>query len=217
MFFAPSTLNASYQKEDLEGRLKLILQNQTRFLQLSGQSLPITLHADFVLEEFASKRSARPSLGLKDYFEVMHKTWPYSLTLQIHLMGEAGDMSLAREFFEGYEFNSEWKYQVFVKDDELSEWLDFSRFNENVEVGVWYDLEEWEKGVEFDQELYLLMTVRACKSGQALTEDKKRVALNQVESNKFTNFVVDGGWGVDFESSLHNLAVATDSSFWKSF
>ncbi len=217
MFFAPSTLNSSYKEEDLEQRINSILQNQTRFIQLSGQSLPLTLHVDFVLEEFAAKRNVSSNLGLSKYFQIFQNLWTQSLTFQIHLMGEDRDMELAKEFFEGYEFNSEWKYQIFVRYLDLGEWLRFSSENENVDIGTWYDLNEWNESTEFEDELNLLMTVNACRSGQSLTEDIKKAVLEVVKSNANTQFIVDGGWNVDFESNLHNLIVATDSSFWKKF
>ena len=68
MFFAPSTLGVSYKTEDLEERVLLIQQGLMRFLQLTGQSLPITIHADFVFAEFATARKVSPSLGLEEYF-----------------------------------------------------------------------------------------------------------------------------------------------------
>ncbi len=198
-------------------RINRLRQEQTRFIQLTGQTLPVTIHADFVLPQFADKRGVEPSLGIAEYLQTFRAQWDQSAEFQVHLMGEDEDMQEARDFFAGYPFHSEWSYQILVRERDASDWLELEQNNENVKIGLWYDLDQWPTSQDLEDELYLLMTVQAGKSGQLLTEEVKQKALEMVQNCPEAEFIVDGGWPVEIESSLHNLSVVSFSSFWKKF
>lgn len=217
MIIAPSVLNASYNPIDLEKRFQYALNHHTRFLQLSRQSLPTTWHLDFALPKFSSLRNIRSNISLQEYFKIFQAIWTKSAILQIHLMGQDEDLVSCSEFFENYEFNSDWLYQIFVPEVSVPDWLKYEKDNENVKIGIWYDLDEWEKLDDFDENLYLLMTVKAGQSGQKMTEETKNHALKIVSDYPNANFILDCGWSVDFESDLNNLSIVSDTSFWKTF
>ncbi len=51
---------------------------------------------------------------------------------------------------------------------------------------------------------YLLMTVVAGKSGQKLTAQNKQEVLEVVRKNPEIDFIVDGGWSLEFRSEIKN-------------
>jgi len=219
MFIAPSTLTTHYRLDGgLEGRIQQVVANRERFLRLTRQTEPITWHADFVLLKFAQQRRIQPSFDLATYFGIFGKNFPYPAILQIHLMGEDEDMEQSLEFLQTQLVNPQWQYQILVRPRDYIYWINQLKSVSKYQLGVWYDLGEWEAIGQFDHSLVLLMTVKAGLSGQSLTESVSNLALTKVAQNPNTKFILDGGWKIETNlTNYPNLCIASDTSFWKLF
>jgi pentose-5-phosphate-3-epimerase len=244
MIFLPSLLE--YSKESLEKKLQKVEANLTEFIKLQcGQKpsnsidkIPIHFHLDFVLEQFAKDRSVMKSSDLATVFSVLEEFFKNrKLILSIHLMGTIEDLFDTYKFFLNYSVNQNWDYEIYVPENYTNQFEFIARTEENMKIGIWYDLEEWEsrfgiknkklkiKNSEVDQiKDYLLMTVLAGKSGQKLTDKVESKVLEIVKNNPELNFIVDGGWSLQFrekyrteESDYNNLFVVSYTSFWKEF
>jgi hypothetical protein len=219
MFITPSTLTTHYRLDGgLEGRIQQVVANRERFLRLTRQTEPITWHADFVLPKFAQQRQILPSFNLATYFEIFSKNFPYPAVFQIHLMGEDEDMEQSLEFLQTQLVNPQWQYQILVRPRDYIYWTDQLKSVSQYQLGVWYDLGDWEAIGQFDHSLVLLMTVKAGLSGQSLTESIINLALTKVAQNPNTQFILDGGWKIETNlTNYPNLCIASDTSFWKLF
>ena len=219
MFITPSTLTTHYRLDGgLEGRIQQVVANRERFLRLTRQTEPITWHADFVLLKFAQQRRIQPSFDLATYFGIFGKNFPYPAILQIHLMGEDEDMEQSLEFLQTQLVNPQWQYQILVRPRDYIYWINQLKSVSKYQLGVWYDLGEWEAIGQFDHSLVLLMTVKAGLSGQNLTESVSNLALTKVAQNPNTKFILDGGWKIETNlTNYPNLCIASDTSFWKLF
>ncbi len=219
MFIAPSTLKTQYHLDGaLEDRIQQVVSHRERFLKLTRQTEPITWHADFVLAQFAQQRQILSSFNLPTYFEIFSKNYPYPATFQIHLMGEDEDMEQSLEFFQTQPANKQWQYQIFVRPKDYAYWTDQLQPFSHCQLGVWYDLGEWETIEQFDYPLVLLMAVKAGLSGQSLTESVSNLALTKVIKNPKTRLVLDGGWEITNQlPNYPNLCIVSDTSFWLKF
>ena len=219
MFITPSTLTTHYRLDGgLEGRIQQVVANRERFLRLTRQTEPITWHADFVLPKFAQQRRIQPSFDLATYFGIFGKNFPYPAILQIHLMGEDEDMKQSLRFFQTQLANPQWQYQILVRPRDYIYWINQLKSVSQYQLGVWYDLGDWEAIGQFDHSLVLLMTVKAGLSGQSLTESIINLALTKVAQNPNTKFILDGGWKIETNlTNYPNLCIASATSFWQLF
>ena len=187
-------------------------------MRLTRQTEPITWHADFVLPKFAQQRQIQPSFDLSTYFGIFGKNFPYPAILQIHLMGEDEDMEQSLEFLQTQLVNPQWQYQILVRPRDYIYWINQLKSVSQYQLGVCYDLGDWEAIGQFDHSLVLLMTVKAGLSGQNLTESISNLALTKVAQNPNTKFILDGGWKIETNlTNYPNLCIASDTSFWKLF
>ncbi len=218
--FLPSLLE--YSTRELENKLNEVKLNQKSFFEITNQK-EINFHLDFVLPDFAESRGVESSLTLEETFKVLEEFFAEErLVLTIHLMGLDKDLENCFEYFKSKNFNSNWTHIVFVGEEYFDKWkTDLSCFDlPNFTLGIWKDVDEWDEKSDFSlAKNYLLMTVKAGKSGQKLTEDLIERTLEVSKKNQNIDFVVDGGWSVDFESEtkLDNLQIVSYSSFWKRF
>lgn len=219
MFFLPSLLE--YSQESLEKRLNLVASSLPKFKQTQGSqnSKQVFFHLDFVLEYFAKDRFVMQSLGLESLLESLKKEFlQIDLNLSVHLMGNSVDLTEIAKLLPGLDFPKNWQLTIFVPPKFVNYFETIK--NSNQSVGIWLDLDQWEN-FDFKEypkvQDYLLMTVLAGKSGQKLLPQTKAEALKMVQNNPNLEFILDGGWSIDFESSLTNLKVVSYSSFWKKF
>jgi len=158
MFITPSTLTTHYRLDGgLEGRIQQVVVNRERFLRLTRQTEPITWHADFVLLKFAQQRQILPSFDLSTYFGIFGKNFPYPAILQIHLMGEDEDMKQSLRFFQTQLINPQWQYQILVRPKDYIYWTSQLKSVSQYQLGVWYDLGEWEAIGQFNYSLVLVV------------------------------------------------------------
>ena len=208
MQILPSLLE--YTSESLQEKLE-ILKNNPHFELTRQESLH--LHLDFVLTYFARERSVRESLG----FETVHNLLTThfteaNLTLTIHFMGELDDLSELLSTLKKYPLNPLWRYVFFVPANYQTAFAEL--VSENVIVGIWYDLSEWQPPTDPDTP-HLLMTVRAGLSGQKLEKPVEELAVEFTRHHE-NYFVLDGGWGVktDPDKFKDNVDIVSHSSFW---
>jgi pentose-5-phosphate-3-epimerase len=219
MLFLPSLLE--YSKESLQKKLVVVKSNLDKFkiLQKSHNLQKCFFHLDFVLEEFAKDRKVMESLGLKDVISVLKQYFvKENLNLSVHFMGITLDLSFVSKVLTEINFPKNWEITIFVPAKFTNHFV--NNLKPNQKIGIWLDLEEWQN-FDFKQNLnvknYLLMTVKAGKSGQKLIPEIADNALEIVEENSIYNFILDGGWAIDFESNLSNLQIVSYSSFWNKF
>ncbi len=218
MFIAPSTLKTHYQRDGgLESRINKVLSDTERFKQITKQTSPFVWHADFVLPNFAKIRNIEPSFDLETYFDIFIQNYPNSATFQVHLMGEDVDFQESLNYFQSHPLNPNWNYQILVRPQDFQLWQSVFSAHKNVQIGVWYDLGQWENIEIFDFNLVLLMTVVAGQSGQSITEETINNALIKLDKNQNIFFIFDGGWSVDRQFSYQNLSIVSDTAFWKIF
>jgi len=218
MFIVPSTLKAHYKRDgSLELRINKVLSDTERFKQITKQVPPFVWHADFVLPNFAKARNIEPSFDLQTYFDIFTQNYPNSATFQVHLMGEDVDLQESLSYFQSRHLNPNWNYQILVRPQNFELWQSIFGVHKNVQIGVWYDLGQWENIEVFDFNLVLLMTVLAGQSGQSLTEKTVNTALNKLDKNYNTFFIFDGGWPVDSQFDHKNLNIVSDTAFWNIF
>jgi hypothetical protein len=211
----PSLLQ--YSSEEIHRKLESITQNKEVFCDLTSQSDPIHLHLDFVLKRFAQSRSVLMSMSPSSVLDIIGEYMSDSkITVSIHLMGETEDLYEAYEFFDAYDFNENWTYILLVPGKFRDHWNTAFEGN-NVSVGIWYDLEEWDSAEFEDDITYLLMTVYAGKSGQVSVFEDKEKSLSLAHTNPDNTFIVDGGWKLEENNSQENVLIVSHSSFWKAF
>ena len=207
MSVLPSLLE--YSPQQLSTKLSLLEHPKVADLTRQGDTLQ--LHIDYVGEFFAKQRSILSSLSLKTTLAIItNKYANQKLQLTIHLMGELEDIILLEKFFRSYTIQDNWAYVIFVPPKFIST-FSFMR-GANVEIGVWYDLQEWQSPTD-KHTPYLLMTVRAGISGQKLRKQTQHQAIEWV--NKYPNyFVVDGGWSITHPDINSHTDIVSHSSFW---
>ncbi len=216
--FLPSLLE--YSKESLQDKLSLVQTNISKFktLQQNYQNTTLGFHLDFVLPQFAKDRAVMTSLGLADIFRGLDGNFSSTkLTLSVHLMGALEDLEQAYNFFYNYQFNPNWAYLLLVPENQFLPWQNEFNAQDNLQTGIWYDDFEWADKQFNLAKNYLLMTVRAGKSGQKLTPEMKDMALSLAKLYPQYNFIVDGGWSIAEENRMSNLDIVSYSSFWQKF
>jgi pentose-5-phosphate-3-epimerase len=210
----PSLLEYSIEK--LEFKINLLKKHKIPISRFQSQK-NIAIHLDFVLPQFAKDRAIMCSLGLKSVFDLLLSHYnEEKIDLSIHLMGTLEDLSEAYKFFETYEFKTEWNFLILVPEKYTESWnTNIKKTTKNLRIGVWYDLDQWQKKVFEKRTTNLLMTVLAGKSGQKLETTTKELVESLVKSYPDSRFIVDGGWQVDDKVYI-NTDVVSYSSFWKS-
>jgi len=214
MFFLPSFLE--YSKDTLANKLVLIGHYPQIFYDITKQKEGLSIHLDLVLKEFAEINNANRSLSLKNALSTILLTIPNTpLNFSIHIMGTPKDELAACKELQDFVFPTHWIGTIYSSED------NFNRLNKiipfNWQAGIWYDLNEWSNTDFSDFGSSLLMTVKAGKSGQESSLDKKLEAINIATKNPNHRFVLDGGWSVDFESDLSNLEIVSHKSFWTKY
>jgi pentose-5-phosphate-3-epimerase len=188
---------------------------ETKLARLQDKKMT-SLHLDFVLPQFAKDRNVMTSLSLDSVFSPLGKTNKNQrLHLTIHLMGTIEDLFDSYRFFEKYAFNSLWNYKILIPVKYIQSWRNqIKNKRKNVQIGAWYDLDEWDNVNFSSRQTNLLMTVKAGKSGQKLTSEIAQKVLLVARKYPHTHFVLDGGWEWDFETQLNNTDHVSYSSFW---
>jgi pentose-5-phosphate-3-epimerase len=189
---------------------------ETKFSLLQEKKLN-SLHLDFVLPQFAKDRNVMTSLSMEIVFSTLQRHSNIQrLDLTIHLMGTIEDLFDAYKFFEKYSFNPLWNYKILIPAKYIQSWRNqIKNKQRNVQIGSWYDLDEWDN-VDFStKQTNLLMTVKAGKSGQKLTTEIQKKAILITKKYPQAHFILDGGWEWDFDSQK-NVDHVSYSSFWKS-
>jgi pentose-5-phosphate-3-epimerase len=204
-----------------------------------GEIKPIHLHLDFVMEQFAQDRKVMKSYSISSVLEKIDaKMNDKPLILSFHLMGAVEDLYEVYNDIKNVKFNNKWKHIFFVPEKYAQPWKEMldNKNSQNFEVGIWYDFGQWAKIEGWQNNLtpevltiptkypvfkpktsYLLMTVVAGKSGQKLEENVKQKALEVVEQNPQSQFILDGGWKIDNQVSYpKNVAFVSYSGFWSS-
>lgn len=216
--FLPSLLE--YSTDDFNSKLKWISGNPETFKKVAkADNDELHFHLDFVLEEFAAERGVETGLSLEQTFNNLERYFAQNkLVLSIHLMGSEGDLNKSFEYFKSQNYNQKWKYVIFVPESYYNSWTKLSSIISgvsNVQIGVWYDLGEWEtKNFEITDN-FLLMTVKAGKSGQKLTPENIVKSMEVVKNYPNKQFILDGGWSVDYPNLFQNCQIVSYSSFWK--
>jgi pentose-5-phosphate-3-epimerase len=219
MFFLPSLLE--YSKESLQEKLIITKANLEKFknLQKSQNLQKSFFHLDFVLNEFAKDRKIMESLGLKDVVEVLKKYFvKENLDLSVHFMGSTSDLNSLTKVLAEFNFPKNWEITIFVP----AKFVNYfgNNLKPNQKIGIWLDLEEWQN-FDFRQNLdvknYLLMTVKAGKSGQKLIPEIAKKTIEIAQNNVDLEFILDGGWSIEFKNSDKNVKIVSYSSFWKEF
>jgi hypothetical protein len=220
MPFLPSLLE--YDASKLDSNLKLIIKNLSilRSFQKSPDET-VYLHLDFVLPMFAKSRGVEASLDIETNLDLIEKHLDLEkVDLTIHLMGIEEDfevIDLLIERLSNYVFDRpDWSGIVFVPTSELED-FEVIEICSNLKVGTWIDYGEYNIETKFEESKnYLLMTVKAGKSGQKLTEEGIQAVYQIASDNSKTNFVADGGWKVDAKLE-DNLDIVSYTSFWQEF
>lgn len=210
----PSLLE--YSIPQLKVLFESVQTNTDKFITLAQQD-KLTFHLDFVLKRFAQARGNLMSIEPKSFFPLLEEFFGgQQLRLTIHFMGEVEDLLHVYSYLDNYQWNSNWEYTIFVPEKYRDNWAeDFTQ--DNVQVGVWYDLGEWQEA-EFEDDIdYLLMTVVAGKSGQKATDEDKSHTLRIAQDNPESRFIVDGGWKLEENNDMDNLGIVSYSSFWNQF
>lgn len=225
MKFYPSILE--YSKTKLQQNLLKAKQNLDLFKEIQNPGLEsekineIGFHVDVVMPSFAKDRKVMASLGLSDFLECLSQQFlTQKLDLSIHLMGLTDDLVQAAGFLKNYSFNPDWNYTIFVPERFVNSFDYHAKIYPNYKIGIWYDLGNWSEVViktQTEVDDFLLMTVLAGKSGQKLTQENKRKALELVQNFPQKRFLVDGGWEVGWNKPLPNLQVVSYSGFWREF
>jgi pentose-5-phosphate-3-epimerase len=216
MIILPSLLE--YSQESLISRLDSIFENTESFKQITKQtnSNAYSLHLDFVLPQFAKDRSVMTSMSLDSVFTTLRHFSNKPFHFSIHVMGSVEDLLEAYTFFQTFTWTGPWKITVFVPEKYYTNWH-ATIAKENLTIGIWYDVNEWESKRLKPDISYLLMTVIAGKSGQKLTPEMRVKALKKVRNNPRSRFILDGGWGIDEKEAATNLEIVSYTSFWKKF
>lgn len=207
----PSLLE--YSVSSLENKLDLVITKKTSFLKLSGQS-KIYLHVDFVMKYFARERSVLASLGLETLWPVLESKFAdWSISLSLHFMGLSDDLERVYKFFKQNKLPLNWRIVIYLPSNFASAWVKILE-SEQLKVGVWFDSDQL---LNYSPQLgisdYLLLTVKAGKSGQSKTKTTNKLARQIIYKNKSLNFLVDGGWKPGSRGEK-NCEMVSYSKFW---
>ncbi len=206
MIVLPSLLE--YSTEQLQQKIEIL---KTKDIEELTNQTDLSLHLDFVMKHFAIDRKVMESISFAEvHDQLMDNFEDRKLNLSIHFMGDVTDLTNIYKILEETEFNSDWNYLFLVPQEHIETFEEFA--DDNIEIGIWADLEDWPEEPEEDK-TYLLMTVKAGLSGQKLTTDTKKKALTYIDEHPNT-FILDGGWSIDFESDSEDLFIVSHSSFW---
>ncbi len=207
----PSLLE--YSNESLLQKLALLGTSQSTAI---FRAKNLSLHLDFVLPQFAKDRKVMTSIGLETVLKSLEGRFGTTkLSLSLHLMGTSEDLADAYDFFETYKPMASWSLLVLVPEKFTTSFRALLN-SKYITVGVWYDLGEWENKALSKKQTFLLMTVRAGKSGQIRSETSKQLAIEKAKTHNGSHFIVDGGWSIN-ETVPRNIDVVSYSSFWSSF
>lgn len=227
--FLPSILE--YSTTSLEKKLKAIATNTELFKTLTKTTNHqlLQLHLDFVLTQFAKDRSIMESLSLSAVFETLESFFKHTrLKLSVHIMGEFEDIINNFSFFQDCKFPKKWEIEIYVPEKYFIPW-NKSYFSKSGggkhSIGIWYDKSEWYQSGEKPELLgldslcnnFLLMTVTAGRSGQALLPEVKDSVIQTIQTMPTKNFILDGGWNIDEQGFLDNAKIVSYSSFWGKF
>ena len=175
----------------------------------------LALHLDVCLPNFVAENKIETYIAPVDYFRGIEEGLTYyrnnfetRIELNIHFMGLSDDYEMAEDFIANYTFGSDVDWVYYIENS--------SHFSDE-RVGSWYDDYQWGPGIKLKEKNVLLMSVKAGNSGQRKTKKTEQKMLKVAAENPTTNFVFDGGWGVDFETELKNVKVVSYGSFWKEF
>lgn len=181
-----------------------------------AENMPLCLHLDFVLSQFAKDRSPiLSSLGPNEIMNCLKLKFPKTaLDLSIHLMGELEDLPAAWQYFDSLRKPKNWKMTLYLPYNQASGWR---RSFKKYKIGAWLDLTQWYQQEAHDSKTdsnlgnsknsttkifdlkyiksLLVMTVVAGKSGQKLSPEIE-TALGKilVQNPQIEHFIVDGGW-----------------------
>lgn len=206
MIILPSLLE--YTREHLNQKTTIVQNVDTKSIT---HQQTLSLHLDFVMENFAKDRKVMESLSFSTmHRHLMEKFKNTKLDLSVHFMGGVEDLTRVYKVLQQTEFNPQWNYLFLVPEKFIKTFSDFKQ--KNVKIGVWYDLEEWPPK-PLPNTTHLLMTVKAGLSGQKLSRETKNKALAYVYKHP-NSFILDGGWSIDFQSNRDNLYIVSHSSFW---
>jgi pentose-5-phosphate-3-epimerase len=175
------------------------------------------MHLDVVSKYFAQDRGIMKSLDEKTILENLGYLKKQNLYLTIHLMGNTEDLVNSFHFFQNYQFEPNWEYKIFLP---VNTELAFKTFENqsNVSIGCWFDRDQWSTSTDLSVlsvRDVLLMTVKAGKSGQELTQKSKFEAFQLAEKFPNIQFIFDGGWNSQFKTDLENVDLVSYTSFWK--
>jgi hypothetical protein len=210
----PSTLE--YAKTDLEKKVNHIILNINSFLELSKQD-QFELHVDLVYPAFAKDRSVLSSINLTSNYKAIESILEVvkSVKLTIHFMGMLDDLRDFNHELNSLVLNPRIICELYIPlNMNKSMILQKGQFENR--IYQWIDSDQYNMIGQNKLTKFLLMTVKAGKSGQILTLDKKKEAIDIVEKYKFENVIVDGGWQID-DINNTNLRMVSYSSFWKNF
>jgi hypothetical protein len=114
MPFLPSLLE--YSPQDLQHKLELIRDNPNQFQTIQKSSDgKIYLHLDFVLPEFAANRNVQPGNSPQVVLGLIHQYFQgQKIVCNSHFMGSLKDTAQVLEFFQTYDWNSNWEYVFYV-------------------------------------------------------------------------------------------------------
>lgn len=211
----PSILE--YSIISLDQRLSSIVASPILWKKLTKQrDKYLHLHLDFVMQQFAKERGVLMSLQLQTVFGSIREYFhSQKLDVSIHLMGGVIDIADAWKFFEKLDVQINHSLTIYVPSQYTQSWRTF--FADKATIGTWYDIDEWNDETAFNSgENYLLMTVKAGKSGQKLDHLIRHRALTTVQNSPKSNFLLDGGWNIDL-STPNNTDVISYGSFWSKF
>jgi hypothetical protein len=200
----PSTLE--YSSESLIKKSDLIIKDIKKFLDLTKNDI-IELHIDLVYPQFAKDRGVMSSVNMTTNFKIIEKL-NKMVKLTIHFMGELEDCEIFKSELDKIKFPKNWKIELYTP-------LSFDINHKGINEYKWIDADQYDRIPTLKNKKFLLMTVKAGKSGQKLTEDIKKQALNLVKEYGKENVIVDGGWGI--KDCKYGLRMVSYSSFWNSF
>jgi len=209
----PSLLE--YSPEELTRKCQFLHTNFDSVLKITHNKT-LHLHLDFVLPQFAADRSVMAGLSPKSVFEVLDAVFAKNpLHLTIHLMGEIEDMDEMYRFFSQIEIPAYWSSIILVSPRYQQPFASLFETSPHVQIGQWLDLHEW-KTEDFQPHThYLLMTVKAGKSGQKRQLSDRQDVIEIARAHPASFFIFDGGWAVNESVHILNTMIVSYSDFWQ--